>query len=45
MQTRAAGYALTYATTLKLRVVSGTIAGLTAASLSFYTPYAWLLLV
>jgi hypothetical protein len=31
MQACAAGYALTYATTLKLHLVSGTVVGLTAA--------------
>jgi hypothetical protein len=35
MQARAAGYALTYVTTLKLQLVSWTVVGLTA----------WLLLV
>jgi hypothetical protein len=46
MQACAAGYASTYATTLKLQLVSWTVVGLTTAKFKpLCTSYAWLLLV
>jgi hypothetical protein len=48
MKACAVGYAATYATTQKLRLVNWTVVSLIAAKLSLlytYTSYAWLLLV